>query len=78
MLEFIQAIGNQLNWQGKIIQVPSGHLPDELGIPLRTEQNIIVDSKRIREELGYREIFSFKEGLKKTIDWELSNMPMDI
>ena len=78
MLDFIRAIGDQLNWQGELIQVPSGHLPDELGIPLRTEQNIIVDSKRIREELGYREIFSFKEGLKKTIDWELSNMPVKI
>ncbi len=78
MLYFIHAIGDQLNWQGKIIQVPSGHLPDELGIPLRTEQNIIVESKRIREELGYREIFSFKEGLKKTLDWELAHLPEDI
>ena len=78
MLEFIQAISNQLNWQGEIIQVPSGHLPDELGIPLRTEQNIIVESKRIREELGYRENFSFMEGLKKTLEWELTHLPEEI
>ena len=78
MLEFIQAIGDQLNWQGEIIQVPSGHLPDELGIPLRTEQNIIVESKRIRKELGYQEIYSFKEGLKKTLDWELAHLPEEI
>ena len=78
MLEFIQAIGDQLNWQGEIIQVPSSHLPDELGIPLRTEQNIIVESKRIRKELGYQEIYSFKEGLKKTLDWELAHLPEEI
>ncbi len=78
MLDFIHAIGDQLKWQGDIIQVPSGHLPDMLGISLRTEQNIIVESKRIREELGYREIFSFKEGLKKTLDWELAHLPKDI
>ncbi len=61
MLDFIHAIGEQLNWKGMIIQVPYGHLPDELGIPLHTEQNIIVESIRIREELGYREAFSFEE-----------------
>ena len=74
ILDFIRAIGDQLYWSGEIIQVPTGHLPDELGIPLRTEQNIIVESKRIRDELGYQEIFSFKEGLKKTIDWELAHL----
>ncbi|GKS12424.1 dTDP-glucose 4,6-dehydratase [Paenibacillus chitinolyticus] len=78
MLDFIHAIGEQLDWKGKIIQIPSGHLPDELGIPLRTEQNIIVESNRIREELGYREAFSFKEGLKKTIAWELAHLPAEI
>ncbi|MFD3262222.1 NAD-dependent epimerase/dehydratase family protein [Paenibacillus lentus] len=78
MLDFIHAIGKQLDWNGEIIQVPSGHLPDELGIPLRTEQNIIVESNRIREELGYREAFSFEEGLKKTIAWELAHLPVEI
>ena len=78
MLDFIRAIGEHLNWKGEIIQVPSDHLPNELGIPLRTEQNIIVESKRIREELGYREAFSFEEGLKKTIDWELTQLPVEI
>jgi len=75
MLDFIHAIGEQLNWKGEIIQVPSGHLPDELGIPLRTKQNIIVQSDRIREELGYREVFSFEEGLKRTVEWELAHLP---
>jgi len=75
MLDFIHAISEQLNWKGEIIQVPSGHLPDELGIPLRTEQNIIVQSDRIRDELGYREIFSFEEGLKRTLEWELAHLP---
>lgn len=78
MLDFIHAIGEQLNWKGKIIQVPSGHLRDELGIPLRKEQNIIGESNRIREELGYREAFSFEEGLKKTIAWELAHLPVEI
>ncbi|MGE6260503.1 hypothetical protein ACQKCU_21905 [Heyndrickxia sporothermodurans] len=27
MLDFIEAIGDQLDWQGEIIQVPSSHLP---------------------------------------------------
>lgn len=75
MLDFIHAIGKQLNWKGEIVKVPSGHLPDELGVPLRTEQNIIVESSRIREELSYREAFSFEEGLKRTVEWELANLP---
>lgn len=54
-------IGEHLNWKGKIVQVQSGHLPDELGITLHTEQKIIVGSNRIREELSYREAFSFEE-----------------
>ncbi|MEQ8186625.1 MAG: hypothetical protein ABRQ39_01535 [Candidatus Eremiobacterota bacterium] len=34
------------------------------------EQDIIVITEKIRKELGYREIVSFEEGLRRTVAWE--------
>ena len=37
-----------------------------------------MDSAKIRKELGYREVVSEDEALKRTIEWERENPPKKI
>lgn len=37
-------------------------------------QDLIVDTSKIRKQLGYRELFSIQEGLLDTIQWEFERM----
>ncbi|CAH1216404.1 hypothetical protein PAECIP111893_04115 [Paenibacillus plantiphilus] len=78
MIDFVQKIGEQLGWQGDIVRVPKSDLPEQLQFPLNTSQQLIVDSSRIREELGYKESVSWEEGLSKTIQWEVEHLPAAI
>ncbi len=77
MLEWIEAIAEKAGWNGRIIAVPADKLSDKFKAGMRTEQDIIADSTRIRDELGFEEITGFDEGLKKTVEWERSHMPKE-
>jgi hypothetical protein len=41
-------------------------------------QDLVVDTTRIREELGYQESIEPGEALERTIEWELANMPDEL
>ncbi|WP_199624560.1 NAD-dependent epimerase/dehydratase family protein [Paenibacillus alkalitolerans] len=77
MLDFIHEIGSLQNWKGQIIVAPEGRLPVDMTMPLEMEQQMLVDSRLIREELGFSEMVPFKDGLKATIEWELANKPSE-
>ncbi|HYX50412.1 MAG TPA: NAD-dependent epimerase/dehydratase family protein, partial [Ktedonobacteraceae bacterium] len=55
MAEWIEKIGAVAGWQGRIVLVPHGRLPEPLRWDINAEQDIVVDSSRIRNELGYIE-----------------------
>ena len=40
-----------------------------------TAQDYVVDSSRVRSELGYAEMADGAEALRRTIEWELANPP---
>jgi len=75
MKQWVEEIGNQFGWKGKVINVNKDHLPEKLQDKGNTEQLMVVDSSAIRKELGYSEPVSYSNSLKKTIEWELSNPP---
>ena len=68
--ERITKIGKLAGWKGKVISLSKEKFPPDWNFPFNTEQDWFVDSTRIREELGYREIVPIDEALKKTIEWE--------
>jgi len=45
---------------------------------INAEQDIVVDSSRIRRELGYKERVDVEEALQRTIAWEGANPPKEI
>jgi nucleoside-diphosphate-sugar epimerase len=58
-----------------VLAVPERSLPEELRRPFDFRQQFVVDSSRIRRELGYREPIDEDDALRRTIEWELSELP---
>jgi nucleoside-diphosphate-sugar epimerase len=68
--EWVTAIGAAVGWRGEVVVVPKERMPDHLGVDMNTAQSLVVDTTRIREELGYSEAVSQGEGLRRTMEWE--------
>lgn len=74
-LEWARRIGEVLGWRGDFLLVPDEEAPPGLQPPGNTRQHWVTDSTRIREELGYRELVSQQDALRRTIEWERANPP---
>jgi dTDP-D-glucose 4,6-dehydratase len=42
------------------------------------DQHIVVNSSRLRQELGYSEHLDLRESFRRTVDWESYNLPAQI
>ena len=71
-LEWVEKIGKIMNWDGKIVIAPKGHISIEGCNP---EQHLFTDTSLIRKELDYKEQIPLNETIKNTIAWELKNPP---
>lgn len=79
MAEWVREVGEAAGWQGNIAVVPESDFPAELRwADLDTTHHWVVDTTRIRRELGYDEQLSRAEALKRTVDWERANPPNPI
>ncbi|MGI8539753.1 MAG: NAD-dependent epimerase/dehydratase family protein [Rubrobacteraceae bacterium] len=77
--EWIEEIARAIGWSGEIVALPKEKLPPHLDPGLaNTDQNWVVDTSRIRAELGYEEKTTRKEALRKTIEWERENPPENL
>ena len=78
MAEWVEKIGVIAGWHGRVVTVPHGRLPEPLRWDINAEQDIVVDSSRIRWELGYQERVDVEEALRRTIAWERANPPKEV
>jgi nucleoside-diphosphate-sugar epimerase len=76
--EWVSLIAKYAEWDGEIIIVPKEKLPKEMVPDMRSEQHLVSDTTRIREELGYKEAIPEDKGMKRTIAWERENPPASI
>ncbi len=76
--EWVRAIADAADWKGNSITVPADRLPPHLVADMDTKQDLLVDTTRIRWELGYREPIELNEALTRTISWERANPPTEI
>ncbi len=77
-LEWAQRIGNVAGWKGSVVAMPKERIPAHLILPLNTEQDWLVSSARIRQELGYSETVVLDVGIARTIEWERANPPAQV
>ncbi len=75
--EWVRAIGQAAGWRGEVVVMPEGWMPEHLVADMNTAQHLVVDTGRIRKELGYREVVSRAEALRRTVSWERANPPKE-
>jgi nucleoside-diphosphate-sugar epimerase len=73
--EWAERVAKATGWRGRVVVLPREKTPKHLILPGNTRQHWVASSKRIREELGYREPVESDEALRKTIDWERTHPP---
>ncbi len=74
-VEWVQAIAAAVGWGGRIVTLPTERLPDHLRFPGSLEQSLVLDTTRLRRELGYAERVSRADALARTIAWERAHPP---
>jgi nucleoside-diphosphate-sugar epimerase len=77
-LEWAQKIGEVAGWKGSMLALPKDQMPAHLLTPLNTEQDWLVSSARIRQELSYSEPVPLDVGIARTIEWERANPPSQV
>lgn len=73
--EWVESIAAAHGWSGAVVEVSPEALPEALRVPFDTKQDMIMDSTRVRTELGFSERVSLSEALQATIEWERSHPP---
>jgi nucleoside-diphosphate-sugar epimerase len=76
--DWIRAIGRAAGWDGDVVAVPRDLLPEHLASDLDWDHHMVVDTGRIRRELGYREHVAPEEAMARTIAWERANPPAEV
>jgi nucleoside-diphosphate-sugar epimerase len=51
------------------VRMPSEVLPDAMRLGIDVRQEIVMDSLRIRRELGFEPPVGLAEGLRRTVEW---------
>lgn len=78
MEELVKKIGETIGWKGRVVLAPAGTLPEPLRWGVNAAQDVVVDSSRIRQELGYSERVPLDTAMKRTVEWERAHPPETI
>ncbi len=68
-------IAQNVGWTGRIVELPKDLMPPHLQIPYKSEQHWEMSSRRIRDELGFKEPVEESTCLARTMEWERANPP---
>jgi nucleoside-diphosphate-sugar epimerase len=69
-LEWARLIAAAVGWDGDFVVVPDEDAPPSVRMPGNLRQHWVVDTTRIRAELGYREPVRRDEAIRRTVEWE--------
>ncbi len=79
--EWVKALGAAAGWRGRVVAVPEERVPEPLRERLprwtweKETQDLVLDTRRIRRELGYSERAARTDGLAQTVAWMRANPP---
>lgn len=77
LADWVRLVGDAAGWDGEVAVVPGARYKNPV-YDADFSQDYVVDSTRIREELGYAEVVDRDEALRTTIAWERANPPDEI
>ena len=75
MRERIEHIGAVFGWEGRVGVVPETELPEYMRTPGDFAQDMELDTKLIRKEIGYKEPSDYYDGLADSVEWYRDNPP---
>jgi len=75
LIDWVREIGRAAHWTGDVIAAPRDLLPDKLREVMNTDHDLMTDSTRIREELGYEESVPRDIAIARTVAWERGHPP---
>ena len=68
--EWVEEIAKVIDWTGEVLQTSVEDLPRDRRQPFDFRYELMTDTTRIREELGYSEPVGRQEALRRTVEWE--------
>lgn len=71
--DWVARVTQAHGWNGEIVEAAGDLLPDYLHCDSDSGQDIVLNTSRIRSELGYAEIVALDEGIERTIHWQKAN-----
>jgi nucleoside-diphosphate-sugar epimerase len=66
----VRQVAEIMGWNGEVVSLSQDRLPSHLRTPYQANQDLVLDTRRIRTELDFDEPVSTAEGLRRTIAWE--------
>jgi len=78
-IEWARLIASHLGWPGELVVAPSERMPPALRDrrPDMWDHHLVVETSRIRRDLGYRELVGRDEGLARALAWYAASPPAD-
>jgi nucleoside-diphosphate-sugar epimerase len=73
--EWIMEYGRIEGWRGEVVGLPDEYLPPHLKERNNYAQDLVVDATRMRHELGYEDVVSVEEGVRRAFAWTRANPP---
>jgi nucleoside-diphosphate-sugar epimerase len=73
--DLVAAMAAAAGWTGRIVAVPADVLLEPMRPGAGLTQELILDSSRIRNELGFAEPVSSATGIARTVEWMLQHPP---
>ena len=74
---WIERIAAVVGWHGEVVTLPPEVMPPRPFSDLDWRQDLVLDTTRIRDQLGYAEVVDPDDGLRATVEWEGANPPAD-
>jgi nucleoside-diphosphate-sugar epimerase len=77
--DWVQMLAREASWGGQLVIGRNDELPSHLreAQPDLWDHHLVADTSRIRRELGYREVISREDGLRRAIAWYAAEPPPD-
>jgi nucleoside-diphosphate-sugar epimerase len=74
-IEWARMLASATGWNGDFVVVEDDEAPPSVRIPGNLAQHWVVDTSRIRSELGYVEPIPWEKAIRRTIAWEREHPP---
>ncbi|NDJ54783.1 MAG: NAD-dependent epimerase/dehydratase family protein [Chloroflexi bacterium] len=72
---WIKAMGEALRWEGEIIIRSKQDLPEHLRTAYNYQQHLVLDTTKIRRQVGYTDTIPPAEAIRRTTVWMAQNLP---